>query len=47
MTEAGVPVTPGSPGNLDNIEQALAEASRIGYPVMVKATSGPQTRQRH
>ena len=40
MTEAGVPVTPGSPGNLDNIEQALAEASRIGYPVMVKATSG-------
>lgn len=40
MTAAGVPVTPGSPGNLDNIEQALAEASRIGYPVMVKATSG-------
>ena len=39
MTEAGVPL-PGSPGNLDNIEQALAEASRIGYPVMVKATSG-------
>lgn len=40
MKEAGVPVTPGSDGNLDNLEQALAEAERIGYPVMVKATSG-------
>ncbi len=40
MTEAGVPVTPGSPGNLRNMKEALAEATRIGYPVMVKATSG-------
>jgi len=40
MTEAGVPVTPGTYGNLDSVEQALAEAERIGYPVMVKATSG-------
>jgi len=40
MKEAGVPVTPGSDGNLDNLEQALEEAERIGYPVMVKATSG-------
>ncbi|MDA0689425.1 MAG: acetyl-CoA carboxylase biotin carboxylase subunit [Proteobacteria bacterium] len=40
MTEAGVPVTPGTDGNLDSVEQALTEAERIGYPVMVKATSG-------
>ena len=40
MKEAGVPVTPGSEGNLDSLEEALAEAGRIGYPVMIKATSG-------
>lgn len=40
MTEAGVPVTPGSDGNLDDLDQAIAEAEKIGYPVMVKATSG-------
>ena len=40
MADAGVPVTPGSPGNLESIDEALSEAERIGYPVMVKATSG-------
>ena len=40
MTKAGVPVTPGSEGNLANIEEAMAEAKRVGYPVMIKATSG-------
>ena len=40
MTAAGVPVTPGSEGNLADLDEALAEAERIGYPVMVKATSG-------
>ncbi|NOT12107.1 MAG: acetyl-CoA carboxylase biotin carboxylase subunit [Methylococcaceae bacterium] len=40
MKAAGIPVTPGSDGNLDNIEQALAAAEQIGYPVMLKATSG-------
>lgn len=40
MKEAGVPVTPGSDGNLADLDEALAEAERIGYPVMVKATSG-------
>lgn len=40
MIAAGVPVTPGTEGNLDNLEQALSEAERIGYPVMLKATSG-------
>jgi len=40
MIDAGVPVTPGSEGNLATVEEALAEAARIGYPVMLKATSG-------
>ncbi len=40
MIAAGVPVTPGSEQNLANVDQALAVAARIGYPVMLKATSG-------
>ncbi len=39
MIRAGVPVTPGT-DNLESLDQALAEAERIGYPVMLKATSG-------
>lgn len=37
--KAKVPVTPGT-GNLKDIDEALQEAGRIGYPVMLKATSG-------
>ncbi|ADC62601.1 acetyl-CoA carboxylase biotin carboxylase subunit [Allochromatium vinosum] len=40
MQKAGVPVTPGSPGNLNSLDEALACAAEIGYPVMLKATSG-------
>ena len=40
MRAAGVPITPGSDGNLDNVEQALELAEQFGYPVMIKATSG-------
>ncbi|WP_289245273.1 acetyl-CoA carboxylase biotin carboxylase subunit [uncultured Methylophaga sp.] len=40
MMAADVPVTPGSEGNLDNIDEAISEAERVGYPVMLKATSG-------
>ncbi|MGZ5006482.1 MAG: acetyl-CoA carboxylase biotin carboxylase subunit [Methylobacter sp.] len=40
MIAAGIPVTPGTDGNLDSVEQALAVAEKIGYPVMLKATSG-------
>ncbi|WP_198265604.1 acetyl-CoA carboxylase biotin carboxylase subunit [sulfur-oxidizing endosymbiont of Gigantopelta aegis] len=40
MIAAGVPVTPGSEGNLANITEALSVAKTIGYPVMLKATSG-------
>lgn len=40
MIKAGVPVTPGSEGNVENVEQALTIAEDIGYPVMLKATAG-------
>lgn len=40
MIEAGVPVVPGSEGNLSNVEEARALARKIGYPVMLKATNG-------
>ncbi|HHJ38888.1 MAG: pyruvate carboxylase subunit A [Methylothermaceae bacteria B42] len=40
MIAAGVPVVPGSKGNLRNVEEALELADSIGYPVMLKATSG-------
>ncbi|PPD18048.1 MAG: acetyl-CoA carboxylase biotin carboxylase subunit [Methylobacter sp.] len=40
MIAAGIPVTPGTEGNLSGVDEALAQAGKIGYPVMLKATSG-------
>ena len=40
MIAAGVPVVPGSEGNLASVEEALALAEQFGYPVMLKATTG-------
>ena len=40
MKAAGVPTIPGSEGILDSLEDALACANDIGYPVMLKATAG-------
>ncbi len=40
MIEAGVPVTPGTENNLQSLDEALSLAEQIGYPVMLKATSG-------
>jgi pyruvate carboxylase subunit A len=40
MKAAGVPVVPGSDGNVETAEQALEIANEIGYPVMLKATAG-------
>ena len=37
---AGVPTLPGSQDALNDSEQALAEAERIGYPVLLKASAG-------
>ena len=38
--KAGVPIPPGSEGLIENEQEALATARRIGYPVMVKAIAG-------
>jgi acetyl-CoA carboxylase biotin carboxylase subunit len=40
MVAAGVPVAPGSSAPVADADAAVAEASRIGYPVMVKAAAG-------
>lgn len=40
MIKAGIPCTPGTEGNLKDVEEALQEAERVGYPIMLKATSG-------
>jgi pyruvate carboxylase subunit A len=40
MTKAGIPCTPGSNGNLKNLDEAILLAREIGYPVMLKATNG-------
>lgn len=40
MKKAGVPVVPGSDGIVENTDQALAYAEKIGYPVIIKATAG-------
>ena len=39
MIEAGVPVVPGS-APVDDEDEAFEEARRIGFPVMIKASSG-------
>lgn len=38
--EAGVPVVPGSVGEVDSIEEAKKIASEIKYPVLLKAVAG-------
>src|SRR5712675_3637188 len=40
MAAAGVPVVPGSQGIVADEAAALAEASRIKYPVILKASAG-------
>jgi len=40
MEKAGVPVVPGSPGLLKDLEDAIATAKKVVYPVMIKATAG-------
>jgi pyruvate carboxylase subunit A len=39
MEKAGVPIVPGS-GALQDVEEAVQTAARIGYPVLIKASAG-------
>ena len=38
--KAGVPIPPGSEGLVENEQEALLVAKKIGYPVMIKAVAG-------
>ena len=40
MIEAGVPVVPGSKQAISTVEEGMALARNIGYPVMAKASAG-------
>jgi acetyl-CoA carboxylase biotin carboxylase subunit len=40
MSEAGVPILPGAKDVLKDEADALAQAARVGYPVIIKAVAG-------
>lgn len=40
MQDSGVPVIPGSPGPVEDADEAVKIAGEIGYPVMIKASAG-------
>ena len=40
MKKAGIPVVPGSDGSIKSYDECLQTAEKIGFPVMLKASSG-------
>ena len=40
MFEVGVPIVPGTPGPIEDSEEALGFAREIGFPVIIKAAAG-------
>jgi acetyl-CoA carboxylase biotin carboxylase subunit len=40
VKDAGIPVVPGSDGGVSTIEEAMAAAEQIGFPVLIKAAAG-------
>ena len=40
MQEVGVPIIPGSPGPVEDVDEALEYAAKIGFPVIIKASAG-------
>ncbi len=40
MAAVGVPIVPGSPGPVEDSDEALEFARRIGFPVIIKAAAG-------
>ena len=40
MQKVGVPIIPGTPGPVEDVDQALEFARNIGFPVIIKASAG-------
>jgi acetyl-CoA carboxylase biotin carboxylase subunit len=40
MAEVGVPIVPGTPGPVEDVDEALGFAREIGFPVIIKAAAG-------
>jgi len=40
VKEAGIPVVPGSDGAIEDLDEAMAAAETIGFPVLIKAAAG-------
>lgn len=40
MIKAGVPVIPGSDGEVETVKDAMEIAEKMGYPIMIKASAG-------
>ena len=38
--ETGVPTVPGTAGTIEDVDEAMAAATEIGFPVIIKATAG-------
>jgi acetyl-CoA carboxylase biotin carboxylase subunit len=38
--DSGIPVVPGSDGGVETVEEAMAAAENIGFPVLIKAAAG-------
>src|SRR5437763_2611465 len=40
MTAVGVPIVPGTPGPVEDVDEAMEFAKAIGFPVIIKAAAG-------
>src|SRR5437868_7387080 len=40
MSAVGVPIVPGTPGPVEDVDEALGFAHEIGFPVIIKAAAG-------
>ena len=40
MSDVGVPIVPGTPGPVEDVDEALGFARDIGFPVIIKAAAG-------
>jgi acetyl-CoA carboxylase, biotin carboxylase subunit len=40
MQDVGVPIIPGTPGPVEDVDEALKYAKEIGFPVIIKAAAG-------